>query len=239
MRKEDLLKFYLNYRLFIFPAVVAFSSVILIVFVIVPQTIKLLGNQSEEVKIIKKSDFLEAKAKTLENYDSLDLTAKLNSALNSFPSDKDFASAIGLIQNLTQQYGFTIASLSLGTGSLVKNTGIQSYGINLSVIGPVNLLQKLLNDIEGSSRLMRISGVESTAGKDSSLVNILLNIDVLYSDATGDIKSLDAPLPELSEQDQAVLTKLVSAAPPSALQPTQTESSSTSTTLRGKTNPFE
>lgn len=233
MKKEELLKFYLNYRLYIFPAIAAFSCLMLAVFVIYPQSVKLLDNQRIKQEVSKRLSFLEAKATSLESFDEEDLNSKVKHTLNSYPAEKDFANVLGLLQNLTVQAGFNIISLGLGQGA-GKDAKVQSYTIKLDILGPVRFFPVLLNNIEGSPRLMRVSNIESSVGRDLAFATMALNIEVLYSEAPGGFGTVDSPLPELSEKDEEVLGTLVESA---VLFP---QAEATAEALpRGKSNPFE
>ncbi len=234
MKKEEILKLYQNYRLYIFPAVVALSSLILIIFVIYPQIVKLITNQKIEGEITNKSKFLEVKAQTLESYDSTDLSQKVNFVINSYPTDKDFVSALGLLQNLISQTGFKTVSMSLGANSSKSDYG-QSYNIKLDVLGPADLLPKLLTNIENSPRLMRVSGVETNVGKDPQGATVSLNVEVLYSPAPKVFGSVDSPLPSLSQKDEEVIVKLARTG--STL--TTPQQITPQLGSRGKANPFE
>lgn len=233
--REEILKIYINYRLYIFPAIVALSSIILIVFVISPQAIKFLTNQGAKGEIIQKSKFLEVKAQVLESYDLKDLNLKLNYALSSYPLDKDFAAVIGLLQNLTTQLGFNIASLAVGPGSSATQA-IQSYSIRLDIAGPIALVPSLLNNIESSPRLMRVNSVEIASIKDSQSTTVELNIDIPYASAPENFGNVDSPLPQLSKADEDILAKLARVAP--AVSQTQVQTR-TQLPARGKANPFE
>lgn len=231
MKKEGLLKFYLHYRLYIFPAVAVVSSLILIIFVIYPQAVKLLTNQKLEQDLSKKGAFLEEKAQALESYDTADLSEKIKYVLSSYPTDKDFANAVGVLQNLMAQAGFNIVSLSLG-GSSGKEAKLQSYSVKLDLLGPLRFLPVLLSNIEGSPRLMRVSGIETTVGKDEASATITLNIEVLYSEAPSGFGTVDSPLTQLSQKDEEVLAALASSGV-SQLEATAAAAP------RGKSNPFE
>ncbi|TSC87436.1 MAG: Uncharacterized protein G01um10147_613 [Microgenomates group bacterium Gr01-1014_7] len=233
MKKEELLKFYLNYRLYIFPTVAFVCSLILLMVVIYPQLVKLLSNERTIQDLTKRGIFLEAKAEVMENYDISDLDNKIKNVLSSYPADKDFAAVIGVLQNLTAQAGFNIVSLSLGGGS--KETKLQSYGIKLDLLGPVKFLPILINNIEHSPRLMRVSSIEATTGKDAQSAVVTLNVEVLYAEVPKEFGSADSPLPELSQKDEEVLAALAGAAPYPLSQPQATPGAS----LRGKPNPFE
>ncbi len=232
MKKEVFAEFYVKYRLFIFPSIVVFSSLILIIFVIFPQITSLLINQKVQGDLNKKSKFLDIKAQALESYNVEDLSQKVDSALASYPSDKDIGTAVGLIQSLTAQSGFIVTAISLGASSN-SVTDAKSYGIKLDATGPGSLLNVLFTNIENSTRLLRISNIEVTNSSDRQSVTISMGLDALYSPLPNSFGSVDSPLPELSQKEQEVLTKLAGNITPAL--------TSTNVILpsRGRANPFE
>lgn len=232
MKKEEIKKFYLNYRLYIFPAVVVFSSLILIIFVIYPQIISLLANQTIEKNTLNKSKFLEAKAQTLESYDLEDLSKKVNFALGSYPTDRDSIYALGILQRLVAKLGFNVITIALGAGG-TKDASTQSYNFKLEVLGPIAQLSALLNTIENSPRLMRVSGVEVSGATTTQGIRVSLGVEILYAAAPTGFGSIDSPLPDLSEKDEEVIAKLTSI----GITPQTPELSLLGP--RGKANPFE
>lgn len=234
MKKEAIIKFYVSYRLYIFPFIVAFSSLILIVLIIFPQIYKLITNQKTEGELTNKSKFLEVKAQTLESFDAADLSNKANLSLLSYPPDKDFGNVIGLIQNLTTQSGFVVVSMSIGT-TTVKIGESDSYSIQLNVTGPKSLSKVFISNIEGSTRLMKVGNIEISNTSQAQIANLSLNLNVLYAPIPTSFGSIDSVLPTLSESDEQLLAKISS-------NNTQTISETpTNVQLpsRGKTNPFE
>ncbi len=238
MKKDEIIKLYQAQRLYIFPSLVALASLILIILVIYPQTIKLITNQKVKGEIFNKSQFLEAKAQSLESYDPTDLNRQVNFAVGSYPTDRDFVSALALLQSLTLQSGFSITSMSLeNASSKGQNAQSQSYNIKIDILGPSPLLPTLFSKIENSPRLMRVSSVELTSGKDSQGAAVSLTVEVLYSSAAGGLGSNDSPLPQLSQKDEEVIAKLAKLGPPVRSQ--QTTAQSVQLGPRGKANPFE
>ena len=232
-KKETLIKFYTEYRLYIFPAIVIISSLILIVFIILPQISKLIANNRAEEDLKVKHNFLEIKVQALENYDAQDLIKKVDFALSSYPADKDFGNVIGLIQNLTAQSGFILSAISLGNqGAKVANA--QSFTIKLDATGPRRLLSILFSNVETSSRLMRVGNIDVISTSDQQVVNVSMNIDVLYSPAPQSFGSVDSPLPEISQKEEELITKLAKNITPSLFS-----STNISLPSRGRANPFE
>ncbi len=234
MNKEVIAKFYLTYRLYIFPATVAFSCLILIIFVIYPQMIKLIGDQKVESDFKFRANFLESKIQALESYDETDLSRKINYALNVYPAERDFGNALGLLQGIVSQTGFNIVSLNFGESS-TKQVNSQSYALKMEASGARSLLSVLLSNIESANRLMKVSNVEISGSGDQQSVNVVLGIDILYASIPGSFGSVDSPLPEISQKDEELITRL------SAFFPVTVDVSQTPTIIgpRGKSNPFE
>lgn len=228
MKKEDILKFYQKYKFYIFPIVVFISALILIGFVIYPQTVELLTNQKAATELTKKSEFLATKVSALESYDEQDLKIKVNSAVLSLPAERDLAQILGLLSELTAKSGFSVLSISLGSIA-EKGVGTQSYTVKIEATGPSTLLQNYLKNLENSNRLLRVTSIDTSLGRDQ-LVSTSLTIEALYSPAPGDFGSIDSPLPDLSAEELDTLTKL---ARTGVSTPTQTLGP------RGKANPFE
>ena len=206
--KNQVLKFYTTYKIFIFPIIIIFCSLILIVFVIYPQIVKLIRNQKDLGALMNKSQFLSTKVLALDNLDGGDLSKKVGLSLSSYPSDKDFGYVIGIVQNISAQSGYNVVSISLGESA----KGNQSYAVKMQLIGSVSLLPILISNIENSNRLMRVSSVETTS-RDSASVNVSLSLDVLYSALPSTFGTEDSPLPELAQKDEELLSKLAKATP--------------------------
>lgn len=232
MKKENLIKFYQTYKIFIFPAIVALSSLILIIFVIYPQTIKLIQGIDVEENLNARSQILEAKAETLERYDEEDLQHKVSSVMLSFPPDRDFAEILGILQNLIESSGFNTASMTLGQNPVESNQA-KSYIVKAEILGPRILLPVLVQNIESHIRIMKIHSVESTTSLDSQSVSVVLGVEVFYLPIPQTLGSIDSPLPELTEKDEELIARLAQN------QLVTTPQIPTTLGPRGKANPFE
>lgn len=234
MNRETATKFYLTYRLYIFPVVVALSSLILIIFVIYPQVLKLITNQKVEGDFKIRSAILQAKVQALESYDEDDLSRKVNYALNVYPSERDFGNILGLVEGVTSQVGFSIVSANFGESS-TKLSGSQSYVLKMEVVGSRSLLPLLLSNIEDSGRIMKVSSMEISSSRDPQAVNVILAVDILYASIPGGFGTVDSPLPEFSSKDEELIAKLAASAPQAPSLPVVPTTSGP----RGKANPFE
>lgn len=234
MKKEIFSKFYTKFRLYIFPSVVALSSLILIIFVIYPQLVKLIDNQKVQGDLLKKSKFLEAKASVLENLDEKDLETKLGYVLNAYPSEPDFVNVLAILQAISNQNGFTITTLSVNPGA--GSSGIQKYTIKLDAVGGRSLLPRFITSIESSKRVMKLGSVEISPGRDAASVSVSLGVEVLYAQEPSSFGGVDSPLPEISQKDEALISTLASFNNSNPTIPSQTAGSFSP---RGKADPFQ
>lgn len=234
LKKETVLKFYAKYKMYIFPSLVALSSLFLIVVVIFPQVSKLISNQSAVGKLVNKSSFLENKVQALESYNKEDLSREVNYALVVFPQDRDFGGIIGLMQQIAGQSGFTITGISIGNASVqIKNA--TSFEVRLEAQGARNLLPIFFRNLENSRRLIKVNSFGITSGAGSQVISTSLVLDILFSQAPKDYGTIDSPLPELTQKDQELIATLASL----SSAPVSASPSATQFGTRGKANPFE
>ena len=233
MKKDNLIKFYAKYRLYIFPSVVVLSSLILIIFVIFPQIVKLLDNQKALGELTNKSKFLDIKVAALEGYNNEDLSRQVGFVMSSLPADKDFGNTLGLLQQAISQAGYSINSVSFGnTAGKVGNAN--SYEVRIEIKGSKATFQTLLDSLENLRRLVRISVIEITSNQITQTLDVSLVVEVLYSPIPQSFGSVDSPLPQISQKDQELLARLAAGANAVVSSP-----SATVGLPRGKANPFE
>lgn len=232
MKRENLTRFYLIHRSRIFPVIVALSSLFLIVFVIYPQTTKLIDNQKAIGDLINKSKFLETKVVALEGYDGEDLSRKLGFVLTTLPADKDFGNILGLLQQLTARFGFSIDSITFSNrANKLENLG--GLQVKLDIRGTKAMFPTLLNNLENSPRLVRINSIDIPSQQSSQAFQVSLEVEALYSQLPQNFGGVDSPLPQLSQKDEELIARLEKSG--------ETISSSSSAQLspKGKSNPFE
>lgn len=229
---STLVKVYQQYRLVIFPIAVVLSNLVLIVFIIYPQTSKLVFAGKIRKDTIKKSEFLVSKVEALESFNNTDLSQKVEYSLKSFPSEKDLASVMGILKEIMEKQSFNILSLRFGQGG-TQSGSEQSYTVSLEILGPRALMSNLLNNIESSPRIMRVDRIEISTDKGGEIVNVNLGVNVLFSPLPQSFGTTDSPLAEFTQKDEELISKLAQTSvvlPPS--QPTILGP-------RGKANPFE
>ena len=209
----------------------ALSSLILIIFVIYPQIVKLISNQKLYYDLIEKSKFLEAKASSLETFDEDDLLRNVEYALIAYPIERDFNNIFGLLQSLTRQNGFSISTLSVAPGSDTPDAA-QKYGVKMETLGPLSVLPNFITAIESSVRIMKVVNIEVSPVGGRDIINVVLDVEVLYAKAPKSFGDPASPLPQLSNQDEEIIAKIATFDIP---RPSQQVTSQP----QGKSNPFE
>ena len=213
-----------NYKTLIYPSVVGLASLIIIIFVIVPQLQGFLSGQDDLKLKQARLNTLEVKAKELESFNQEAYTEKLLNAFYYLPVDKDYSNIIGIFRELTASAGMSLNSLHPGSGPAAN-----SYSVKADIVGQTSSLGAMLEAIEKSPRVMKLESVETSTS--TSGLNATLTVSVYYDAPPQSLGAIDVPLPKLTEQDQVVLSSLT---PPSA------QSGSTTIVLpSGKSNPFE
>lgn len=232
MHKQELVEIYSKYKFFLFPFIVVISSIVLTFFVIYPQAQRLISDQDKLQEISKKTAFLEGKAQKLESIDEDDLKEKLAVVLQTLPVEADFAKALGLIQTLASNYQFVIVNFQTSQPSEKEALKLANYSVNLNLLGPKALVQRLIDSINENFRLMRIVNMQiSFAGKEDETTTVL-SVDVFYSQIPSVVGAVDASLPEISTKDEEFISELAK------LQPA-VETQAIPEGLKGKANPFE
>ncbi len=231
MKNQDIFVFYNTYKLYIFPTIVALSCLVLVIFVIFPQINVLIGNNKAEKDLFARSKVMEAKANDLETFDDGKLNQDLSVALTVYPTERDYAQVLGLLQRIAGAFGFTVLSGQLGqAGDKSSNT---AYSIKLEISGSRTNFAKMLSIIENSPRVLRVSGIDLGSRGGSDSVVGTLNIDVYYSPIPTNLGNIDSPLPRLSDKEQSLLSSLSqNSSNTSAVQPPVTST-------RGKIDIFQ
>ncbi len=231
--KKDIVKFYSEYRIYIFPAIVALSSLFLIVFAIYPQTMQLIDGQKTASELVNRSKFLDIKVAALESYDERDLSRKVGFVLNSLPAEKDYGNILTLLQQIVLQSGFSMTSVSVGN-SAGKVGNVDSFEVKLDLKGSQILLQTLLNNFDSSPRLVRIKSIDVSSNQSQQNIEVSLALQILYSALPQNFGKTDSPLPELDQKDEELISTLERSS--GAMQGLSGDSSGGP---RGKANPFD
>lgn len=231
--KNTILELYYHYKIIIFPVLIGLAGLGLIFLVIWPQFNEYTAGQEELTAAKDRAALLDQKVKGLQSLNIQNIDDKLAVAVTAFPSDKDYPGVIGLIQYLVLESSLTLGQLQIGQGSSpIKGTS-PSYSIRFEVSGSREALNSMLNKIEHSYRVVKVSTID-VVSNSSNEVAATINIESFYEPAPNALGSVDAPLQALTSDDEKIISELAKVAPPQAPQ-----TADVSNLPRGKSNPFQ
>jgi len=232
--KSRIKEFYSRYQIFVYPTVIGLASLMVIVLVVIPQIQGFIEGQSTLSNTTQKAKFLEVKAAELSRIDPEDLSKKVNLAVSALPTDKDYGSIIGLIQRIGADAGANIVSLTISPAAGEKNL---SFAVQLTVVGLKQSVNSMIEDIEKSPRVMKVSNINITSSNIDGSVGADFVVNVFYAPAPKSLGAVETELPKLTTKDEEILATLASS---SVSEPALTAPSSAAQLLpRGKANPFQ
>src|SRR5690348_8086332 len=107
---EELIK---KYRFFGWPLLSILISLVLLVFMVIPQVVGYFNTNKLIDSTLQNSQTLNSKAQTLASISSSDYKTNLSLALTVLPEAKDVPTAIGQIQNIVSQSGMQLSSIGI------------------------------------------------------------------------------------------------------------------------------
>lgn len=236
--KEEIIKFYTQNKVVIFPVLAGISSLLIIMLVIYPTLSGFLSGNQKLKDLHRQSQALAAKATELANLDQTALTSNLTVSTLALPTDQDYASAIGTVQALSSAAAYTITSVqiipNLPAGFSSK---IPGFTLKVEILGPRATLNTYLSALESSLRVMRVAGFEVNPAKTGDTINVVVNLAVFYSPHPSSLGSADTPLPQITNEEKTVIANLARAN--SIINQSQGLPAGPSSTTKGKLDPFE
>ena len=235
MDKEELIKFYNQYKLVLFPVLIGVSSLLITELAVNLTLSGLTSNNQKLDNLHSKAKNLEVKATELSQIDQTQLGSNLKVTLSALPTDQDYASAIGAIQSLTSATAYSITAMqivaSLPAGLSSK---IPGFTLRVEMVGPRVTLSTFLGAVESSPRAMKVTGFEASPSKTGDAINVIVNIAVFYSPSPRSLGSTDTLLPQITTEDQTIIANLAKA----STIINQSSGGIVSTTPKGKSDPF-
>lgn len=236
MKKEILARFYAKYKTIIFPILVGAAGLSLTVLVIIPQIRGYFNSKEDEVVTQNRLKILEVKAQELEGISKDDLSRKVRVATVALPIEKDYTTVFGLLQRLSAEAGVNLESVNLDTEGVKDSIGASNFSVKIAINANNLSLDEFFKKIENTPTVLNVGSLTTDITSDN-LLSSSLSLDVYFSPAPKTLGGIDSPLPELTTEEEILISKLEQAL---AVAPVTSTSEQPSTLLpRGKPNPFE
>ncbi len=217
--------------------------VVTIVYGLMPLFKSAMSYQSEYKSSVEKLRIMNKKILTLENYNQEDLSQKLNVMIKAIPKEKDFVGTITTLRSAAASAGLILSNLSTSPKSIEASSSAStengsqpnSLSYELNILGTGEQMRRFLENIDNSLPFLYLpTFVFSGSSNDSQVFSGSLSIFGFYSPDQQILGGLDAPIAELTEQEEQLLTKLASLPTPIV----EVGSVEVGSEPLGKTNPF-
>lgn len=230
--KEQLKEKYHQYQFLIWPLCSGLASIIILVFVVIPQLLNYFHIKSEIFSLDTRVNTLEAKASELLNIDDEKNRRDLVLAFNLLPPEGDVPQIFVLLQGILNQSGVILKNISFNTSSGASATTEESFKVHLAVSGTLPLIKNFLVKIGEAPMIFQIEAIN--ANFQSAEVEAEFPLKVYFKKIDTLSAPLEAQLPQITDEEELLLKR-----GENHLFPSGEGTEDTSSVLLGKTNPFE
>lgn len=225
LQSNNLLKY------LILPVITLISCVGILLFVLIPQFQEYfkVNELIQETEV--KTQNLSTKSQILRQVSEEEYTQSLKTALLSLPVEKDYITALSQVQTLADEANVQLTGISI-LDIPSPGAGEQNFQIKIVTSSNIESIKQFISLINQAPRVMKVSGIELTGGKNASSYQSQLTVTSYYTPLVKEAISLDKPIIALSDQEISLLdnlTKEVTALP----------DFSSSSNVATKPDPFE
>lgn len=231
-------KTYKQYEYFLWPAISAAVSILILGLVIIPQILSYLTT-TEEINLTTDSILaLEAKASQLQQLNEEKYKKDLGVIFRVLPIDSNVPAAVADIQAVIRQSNLSYKGVNyLGSSEKDKNKFILTFQGS----GNLNNLRSFINNLKKSSGVYQIESLNVSFKKERLTYDFNIPISVFYESITHVKLEPNSPAPKLSEAEESKLAEISRLVPESVASSSQTQSQTPATAPvpQGKSDPFE
>lgn len=235
MEKEKLKELYLKSKFALLPVLAGLSFLIIIILVLVPHFLAYIDIRKQVSGTRSEMAFLEAKAEELQGINESVTQKNLQTVFTVLPSGQDVPQAMTALQNLVQRSGLQLMSAVYVASGVTSSTNTNSFGLNLTVSGPLEQFKNFLIYLRASPRIFQVQSVDIRFQRDSTNAEFEVPIRTFFSSEPGSIGSINRPLPRLTGEEESLLSRLAA-----AVGDTDVSVATTSAAVPlGKSDPFQ
>jgi hypothetical protein len=232
-------------RQLFWPILVGVSSIIVVLFVLVPQITQYLSTSKQLATNQTRLGVLQAKAKELEAIDPEVYSQNLKLLLQALPQEAEEPQAVLVVQDIVNKSNMTLEDIQIGgpgaksgNSETSGNKGASQANISVTVtlLGSTTALQNFMKLANESPRVLQINVVDmqlSSVQTTLDSVEATVSMNVYYEAVKSQVGSVDAQLPQLTKDDQDFLLELAKR------QQISNIDQSLKNVQSGKQNPFE
>lgn len=186
-------------------------SVLLFIYVIVPQFQNWFSIRNEVIAVRSKINTLNQNINFMNNLDKGITNSQLQVATTTLPAEKDFIGLINVIVESALQSGVSVQDFSFRVGYIEQSSenaeaasesGLSPIQIAIEVNGSVNGVQRFLAEISEKIPLAEVLDIDG----ESRSTNI--NMQFYYKEFPKLVLEGDTPIEPVSEEKSELIRKL-------------------------------
>lgn len=189
-------------RTFILPLSAVIITILLSVFVIIPQVMDYLRINDQIADLRSQISSLQTKAEVLEGVTESDYQDQLEVVLKALPTERDYVVAATQLQTIAQTSPLTMTGLTFG-----ESGGADSYQIKVDVVGTLAGVKNFIHRVDSAPRVMKV-GVIDISPERPPLYTASITINAYFSPLATQVGKVDQPVASLTESDLEFIQKL-------------------------------
>lgn len=184
----------------------------LIAFVIYPQTLSFLENQTQIETFQARLNSLNKKSSDLEKINLDEYRRLLTISLFALPEESDAITAISQLNAMATGNQLQVASISF-TGASASTPGVSLPGIGSlelrsEMVGSLQDIRKFSITLQQSEILLKLKGLETTYDKRTGLYRASVSVNAFFRPLPQALGEVDQPVVLLTKEDRDLLSKL-------------------------------
>ncbi len=224
---------YQKYEVFILPIFSVTISLLLLLFVILPQFQRFFSGNRLVTEANQKYDSLNKKVGTLENINTTVYQNNINTSLIALPADQDIPGAISQIIFILSSSKLQLNSIAItNTLNPLGDGAITDYQVRIEASGDTIGLKNFISKIKESPRLMKVNGIDIVQERLTGKIQVVVTIQVYYQSLPSSIGDVEQPISPPSDKEVQILQQIESFSK-------KTPAVNTSSSTKGKSDPFQ
>lgn len=204
---KDTLKIaYFRYKAVLVPTLIFCLSVLLLIFVILPQLQTLVTQRDEGTALGERIDLLQKNYTFLSSLSEPELDKQLQIATSTLPTEKDFPGIVAAITASAVNSGVTLGDFSFAVGELSSKSAtfsvVPTLQMTLSLVGGAENVKRFVHALGGTLPLSQVTSVQLNNNNASVIVSFF------YKPLPPLVFAGDVPISPLSSEDLALLTRM-------------------------------
>ncbi len=210
-----------TYQHMIISGVIIFFCFIATIYAVVPGVGSVQEIFSEIRTLTDETDILEQKMSILNTLDEETLRIQLKEVLSAVPAERSFPTVFETVEGVAAQTGVSVMSMNLTGGATLatpsaakvsvadKKLGTRTIPFSVTINGSLPAVQEFIALIPKVRRLFRIRVFSISFPKDLRPLTVSIDMDAFYEPLPATLGTAKATLPILTDEDQAVVTRLI------------------------------